>query len=470
MRKSDLPFGSEFSPSQIDLKAVLDLAYHHAGNWKAFENAVREKYFDLNETTEYNRRKLANNTKLGMIAYGIIDRNIHFTEFGHELYSLRNDEKALYRALARHILLNLNGAVLVQCVQDIQASGETVDLVKLRARLEERGVHFPRGGKHASIMRLWLEKAGVFSTGWNVNEAALEEILNAPIEELDVLASLTPEQRAYLKTLANLGGPGPYQSNDIEKLATATYGVQFNEKMLPKTVLYPLRDAGFITLERGTAYHGAKPFKVYVTEKLNTEVILPLLEQVEQLADNEVRPLLRKPLGEILAELESDNKHVKGLALEALAFKLMRLIDLRYVYTRLRGNQTGGAEVDVIFEGTRLAFSRWQIQCKNTRSVSLEDVAKEVGLSHLLKSNVIVIVTTGEIGPEARKYANKVMQESNLCIIMMTGSDLQSIEKNPSAIVDVLKREAKHAMHLKALDLGGRMSDNGREKSLPSFS
>src|SRR5439155_6996871 len=112
-----------------------------------------------------------------------------------------------------------------------------------------------------------------------------------------------------------------------------------------------------------------------------------------------------------------------GLALEALAFKLMRLIDLAYVATRLRGTATGGAEVDLIFEASRLVFSRWQVQCKNTSRVSLDDVAKEVGLTHFLKSNVIVIVSTGQIGPEARRYANKVMTDSNLCIVMVDKDD-----------------------------------------------
>src|SRR6185437_3254922 len=99
--------------------------------------------------------------------------------------------------------------------------------------------------------------------------------------------------------------------------------------------------------------------------------------------------------------------------------KLMRLIDLDYVRTRLRGAVTGGAEVDVIFESSRLVFSRWQVQCKNTGRVALDDVAKEVGLTHLLKSNVIVMVSTGDIGSEARRYANRVMIDSNLCVVMV---------------------------------------------------
>lgn len=114
---------------------------------------------------------------------------------------------------------------------------------------------------------------------------------------------------------------------------------------------------------------------------------------------------------------------------------------------------TGGAEVDVIFETTRLVFSRWQIQCKNTASVSLDDVAKEVGLTHFLKSNVIVMVSTGIIGPEARRYSNKIMTDSNLCIIMIDREDIGRIVQNPTVIADIFAREADHAMKIKILDI-----------------
>jgi hypothetical protein len=305
------------------------------------------------------------------------------------------------------------------------------------------------------MMRLWLEKAGVFAGGWRVDHSRLREILGASVEEIEALALLNREQRAYLKTLANMGDREPHLSNDIEKLATAAYGVKFNEKNLPKQVLYPLEQTGYITLSRGTKEQGrgAKPFWVTATERLIVDLIMPVLEQIEQQIDSELRPLLRKPLGEILTELKSPEKHIRGLALEALAFKLMRLLDLNYVATRLRGTATGGAEVDLIFESVRLVFSRWQIQCKNTERVALDDVAKEVGLTHFLKSNVIVVVTTGEIGSEARRYANRVMNDSNLCIVMVNGNDLANIQTNPACIVDVFHREAEHAMKLKALDL-----------------
>ncbi len=455
VRRSDLPFGSEFSPSQIELPLVLEFAQQHGGDWRAFEAAVKERYFSRNPTSDYNKGKLANNTKLGMIAYGLIDRDARLTELGQRLYEVRADTAKLHNELARQILLNLHGMTLVQCVQDIVAAGEEVDLIKLREWLEERGVHFPRGGKHPSMMRLWLEKAGVFTDRWHVDDARVKELTGAGSAEFDALGTLSREQRLFLKTLANMGAPGPHASNDVERLATATFGVKFNEKNLPKQVLYPLEVAGYVKLQRGTRElgRGAKPFLVSPTEKLVKDVIGPLLEQLEKQTESDLRTLLRQPLTEIRMELGVADKHKRGLALEALAFKLMRFLDMTYVATRLRGTATGGAEVDLIFESSRLVFSRWQVQCKNTASVALDDVAKEIGLTHMLKSNVIVVVGTGEIGPAARRYANKVMTDSNLCIVLLDGRDVTSIEKNPSAIVDVFNREAAHAMKLKALEL-----------------
>ena len=227
------------------------------------------------------------------------------------------------------------------------------------------------------------------------------------------------------------------------------------KRIFPSRFLYPLRDAGYLDLERGTkqAGRGAKPFLVAATDKLAADVITPLIEQIEYQTHADLRPLLRKPLTEIRDELDSKNRHIRGLALEALAFKLMRLIDLDYVATRLRGSATAGAEVDLIFESSRLVFSRWQIQCKNTAHVSLDDVAKEVGLTHFLKSNAIVMVSTGKVGSEARRYANEIMAVSNLCVIMVDGADLKLIEARPGAIVEVFTREARHAMDLKKLDL-----------------
>ena len=461
MRRSDLPFGSEFSPSQVDLPIVLELVKENEGDWRSLEKAVLERYFsghakgrDDEASKTYNRTKLANNCKLGLIAYKIINRDGNYTAFGSNLYELRGDDEKLYTALARHILLNLHGMALVQCIQDMKVAGEAVNLTTLRDGLAARGIHYPSGGKHPSIMRLWLAKAGIFvGARWQIDDIRLQDVLGTGTSEFGVLARFSPEQRAFLRALANTGVSTPQPANEIVKLATATYGVRFPEKSLPKLVLRTLIEAGYITAEKTTSGRGAKPFLVAPTIKLDVEIIGPLLDQLKDQTDPKLLELLKKPLDTILLEMKSPDRYISGLALEALAFKLMRLLDMTYVATRLRAQATGGAEVDLIFESTRLVYSRWQIQCKNTSRISLDDVAKEVGLTHFLKSNAIVMVSTGQIGEEARRYANKIMADSNLCVVMVDRTDLSSIEARPVSIVEVFTREARHAMDLKKLDL-----------------
>ncbi len=453
-RKSDLPFGSEFSPSQIELRRALEMADEHGGDWRGFKAAVRAAWFEDHDTSDYNRGKLANNTKLGMIAYGIIGRDAELSALGRELLELADDEDALHDRLAKHILLNLHGMTLVRCIQDMEAAGEPVNLTTLREALAERNIHYPRGGKHPSMMRLWLAKAGVFvGSRWRIDEERVEEILGLKVEHFGELGDLTQLQRTFLRALANTGTKEPQPANEIARLATATYGEKFPEKSLPKLVLHALEGAGYIETTKTTTGRGAKPFLVAPTEKLARDVVEPLLKQLESQTDPKLVALLRRPLTDVLADLDSTDKHVAGLALEALAFKIMRLLDMDYVATRLRGAQTGGAEVDLIFESARLVFTRWQIQCKNTARVSLDDVAKEVGLTHFLKSNAVVVGTTGTIGAEARRYANKIMTDSNLAVVMLDGADLKTIADRPARIVRVFNREARHAMKLKKLEI-----------------
>jgi site-specific DNA-methyltransferase (cytosine-N4-specific) len=201
----------------------------------------------------------------------------------------------------------------------------------------------------------------------------------------------------------------------------------------------------------GTGAHGSAPFQVTLTDKARTELIVPLFDALDRQIGIELRPLLQKSIAEILEDVKSQDQYVKGLALEALAIHLMRLIDLKYVATRLRGAATGGAEVDLIFECARLLFSRWQVHCKNSDTVSLDEVAKEVGLTFQLKSNVVMVVSTGDFSSDVRQYAQVVMQTSNIDIVLLDSHDLTRIAENPTSIGEILNREAKRAMSIKRL-------------------
>lgn len=459
-QKSDLPFGSEFSPSQIDLPTLLEIIADNEGDIPALEAEILSAFFSQHgqgktaAEKKAARKTLAMNCKLGLFAYGIVDRETgNFTKTGNALHALREKPGELYEALARHILLNLNGMKMVRAIQDMTAAGEEVNLTSLRAGLAEREIHFPKGGKHPSMMRLWLAEAGIFTGArWQVDDLRLRQVSGIESDQFAMLAAFTPQQQAFLRALANTGVTAPQPANQIVALAEATYGIRFPEKSLPGQVLNRLVEAGYITAEKTTGGRGAKPFLVAPTDKLEADLINPLLDQLKDAIDPKLTALLKQPLSEVLDQVKSKDRYVAGLGLEALAFKLMRLLDVTYEATRLRAETTGGAEIDLIFYTTRLIFSRWQVQCKNTGRVSLDDVAKEVGLTHFLKSNAIVIVTTGEIGSQARRYSNKIMADSNLAIVMIDGADLKRIEANPAAIIEVFAREARNAMTLKSLD------------------
>lgn len=334
----------------------------------------------------------------------------------------------------------------------MQKAGEKVTLTTMKKWLEARGLTYPKGGKHPSIMRLWLDKVGLVNNQWEVNGDVLDQILGSE-DKTSLLSDLNNQQIAFLKALINSGVKEPQPASNIVKLAQNVYGAEFPEKSLPKLVLNKLAESNLIVMQKTTKGRGAKPFLVQLHPNVDPEIIIPTLAQLKKKLNKELLDMKSKPMSEILVEMKSHDTYVSGLALEALAFKLMEILEMDFIKTRLRGEQTGGAEVDLLFESSRLVYSRWQIQCKNTKSVSLDPVAKEVGLTHMLKSNVIMVVTSGTFTSSAKEYANTVMRDSNLDIILLDGGDLDKISKSPVAIVDILNRDAKHAMEIKKIEL-----------------
>ena len=73
-------------------------------------------------------------------------------------------------------------------------------------------------------------------------------------------------------------------------------------------------------------------------------------------------------------------------------------------------------------------------------------------MSHVLKTNVIVILTTGKVTSIAKEYAATIMKEMNLCIIFIESNDIDDILTSPANIVDVLNRESQKAKQIKVLD------------------
>ena len=85
--------------------------------------------------------------------------------------------------------------------------------------------------------------------------------------------------------------------------------------------------------------------------------------------------------------------------------------------------------------------------------MSLDDIAKEVGVAVKTKPHVIMIVTSGRVGPDARGFATDIMRETHLNVALVEGPDLRRVAKDPMAIVDVLRREAENAMEIKRIEV-----------------
>ncbi|MGG3885939.1 restriction endonuclease [Brevibacillus panacihumi] len=440
-KRSDIPMASEFSPEQVNLKEVLEIANACNGDKVKFDNVIHTKVFPKSTF------KTSQNCRLSMTRYLIIDDTTKLTAFGQSLFDVRNDEKELYSRLAKHILENLNGYILVNTVREMQKGKEKITLPTVAKKLREKGIHVKDTATHHGKMRQWLEKANIFS-GWDINEVELENLTGTTKEDLEALKDLTKKQRAFIHSLWVLGSG---EAKDIAMHASMTKQIEFNEKALSTEIVTPLEKKGFISVTK----KASRSTFITPTALMEKEIMLPLLESLLKEVSSDLHRFLEKPLDEVLQDVDSTDTHIKGLALEALAIRLMNSINLKYVETRMRNATTGGAEVDLIFESNaaqQLFFSRWQVQCKNTKNVSLEDVAKEVGLTFHLKSNVIVIITTGKIGQAARDYSKGVMANSNLVLILIDGSDLQKLKNDLGFMRYILERETRTASSIKDLD------------------
>lgn len=458
MAKSDIAFSSEFSPSQVDLVDVLNVLQSTAGNSSALLRAVQAKWFP--------KAVVAKNLRLSLLAYGIIadgsgpddkgskrHERFHLTDAGKRLMALRDNPDALYAEMGRHVLLKVKGGMAVlNVVEDLDASGIAVKMDAVREELVRRGLHIPKNNMAATRVRQWLEKCGVVTPEpHRVVEERKAELLGSSTQEIEALDGLTTEQKAYARALARMNVT-EIRSNEVAKFATETFGVRFPDTGLPGAVLEPLKERGLLTYQKTTGGRGAKPAIVRPTAKLNSDVFEPLLEAVEASAGIEYRSFVRAPWADVLHDLRSENKNVKGKALEALAAKLSFVAGLEYRAWRLRGTATGGAEVDLLVESYKPVFLRWIIQCKNTSAVRLDDVAKEVGLAVEMDANVVVVVSTGRFSADAIEHAKSVMKRTNLTVVLMDGRDINSIAKNPAAIFDILHRRAKLAATLKRID------------------
>lgn len=229
-------------------------------------------------------------------------------------------------------------------------------------------------------------------------------------------------------------------------MTAAGIGRRLDRGNLPKSYLEPLRLAGLIQYEaRGTS--SGKTSTLNTTDMFRKEILADFLENTLKTLDTALTAYYVKPIGQIYSELNSDNPYVKGSALEAYAIHVMRLLGLRFIAWRKRAREeTGQAEIDVVMSGLVGGIAtRWQIQCKNKPSgrVSLEDVAKEVGLTPLTKATHVMVLANCRVTQSARDYAREIMRNSSLTIMLLDRDNFDMIRDSPGSIASIVLAKSR---------------------------
>ena len=448
-------YGDQFSPKKTPIVDLLEISIDNEPTRDKLQQIIRAKYFVAQGRDpgqmDQNSRTMAMNCLLSMNAYGLIQltnggTTYHVTKLAHDLLSVKDNLKEVYRKFAIHILTNLEGLILARLIERIRARGEEPGLEYLGEEMNELGRRIPTNSTYISTMRDWLAQADVFrSKGYEVNWDVIYTILNVDKDIIDELYQLPPEQKHFLLSMVSLDQREFIASNKIAKHTRSVYKVRLTSKNLVKDILEPLEKTGLIEMRKTTVGRGAKPHDVRLTQKAINEVLQPLLNNLADLTEMTSTDLNR-PFEDVVADLRHEDKYIRGIALELLAVWIIRLLGLRFSKWRLRqAEATGNAEVDVMAASDKIVYSRWQIQCKNhtKASVDVDVIAKEVGLSFVTQADVIMVVTTTEFTSSAVTFAHQVSDNSRYYIILLEREDIERIVRDKTLIVDILNLKAR---------------------------
>jgi site-specific DNA-methyltransferase (cytosine-N4-specific) len=462
-------YGDQFEQSKTPLLELLGICRDTEPDLAAMQEEIRARYFPGHGSAD-NSNKMAMNNRLSLKAYGLIQTDkergateYNVTSLGNELIELAKTEgeKAMFRRFAVHILTNLHGLTLLRLIENIRARGEQVSLEYLGEEMNDLGIKIAPNSTYISTMIAWLAKADVVTdNGYSVNWDVVYELLKTDAELIDKLHELTLEQRFFMLSMLSLAVTDFVPSNNIAKHTRSVYSVRLTSKNLVKDILEPLEESGLIETRKTTTGRGAKPHDIKIAEKGKNDLLLPMLENLAEITEMTSADLNR-PFEDIVSDLDHADKYVRGIALELFAVWIIRLLGLRFSKWRLRSFQaTGGAEVDVMAASDKIVYSRWQMQCKNTKSkVTVDTVAKEVGLNFLTQADVIALITTGGFTGDAINYASQVTDNSRYYVILLDGEDIKRIVADRTKIVDILNVKARRVFAKKELGLTDFMDE-----------
>ena len=448
--ESRIPVGTQFSPSLINLPAFIQMAIKNSGNVQALLGNVIHPPVRIKPYSNPPTRRMRMLPLEASVQYGLLSENSYIaSDLAHKLCDL--DEKKMYEAFARHILLNLGGLRVVEAIQQMSLDGLSITGDTLATYLSDQGFRVTVHNTAINTMRMWLAKTGLFPENgrrqgaWHPDPEIKEKLVGMNDDQIAILAGFSPEQIAFAKALCLLAPPDQIAASDVRDHAESIYGVRFGRASLPNEILIPLQKARLIQFETGGTRSG-KTSRLRLTDGFRSDILRPFLTTTLDTLNTALTAYYRQRPENIYQGLDSDDRYTRGYALEAFAIYAMRLLGLRFLGWRRRARDTGYSEVDALLAGLLGAIpTTWQVQCKNTprSSIRLEDVAKEVGLLPLTHATHIMVFANSDFTRDARKFAQEIMHQSSVTIFLLDRQDFEDIKANPANIGRILKKQSE---------------------------
>jgi site-specific DNA-methyltransferase (cytosine-N4-specific) len=447
-----VPFTQQFTPEQTPMEKLLLLLENSKNSSKTLKTLIADVFFDNKADPE----KLAGNTLISLKIYGIIDKENQLTNFGLELVANRNEIERVYELFAKHILLNMHGVEIIETLREMKQAGIPIQLSSLPDELRKRGFIVKSNSSDLSGLFGWLRQARILNN-YEINEPIYESVVGIKVKTIEALMHLDQGQIAFLRAMVAMNVDNWIPYNSICTYAENLFSgeIKYNWKNIMNDVLKPLQENDFIEIRKKEKQNlktpegrGGKTSDIKPKGKFFDEIAAPILESLYSSAGfQEIRDIRSKQLSEIIKDArQTKDTAKKGKALELLAIRLCQMLDLEFVKWRETDESvTAGGEVDAMLHSSRLIYSRWQIQCKATH-ITLEAVAKEVGMNAVTLANVILVVGTGNATNSALIYRNRIVASSNLNIIILEGKHLDAIVNDKMALIEILNSQARDAM------------------------
>jgi hypothetical protein len=451
-----LPYSKQFSPGQIaSLGDFLRAVDTHSGSLASARTGVYELQNPGKGPADGQKRTMAYNALLSAFTYCLLTaKTYNLTSFGKAVLALPTDEARL-DLFARHILGNLHGAEMVLGVDELAKAGRKLGKEQLAKYFAERGLGSNPDGTDISGVRGWLTAVGVFEkSGWYVvNREVFERMADMAIDVAREAGGLNGEALAILEQLA-LSPNHESTSSELIRLLKDRPDLRITPAAFVKDHLEPLQKAGLVQLTKSTEGRGGYRTKVVGTPAFASDGTQALLRNIRSDGFSRSSAALQVPLADLVDRMRRTDLTTKerGSALEMFTERLMHRMGLLNVTPA--GRPSGDEEFDAYGEALLPVHSRWQVQCKNSSTFTVDHAAREVGLAVRNRSTALLMVTTGRFSDPANEFVDDVIRYSPYTAVRIDGSDIDNLVKDESHIFSILRREAAKAKALRDASAG----------------